>query len=173
MTVTLRPVEPHDLDVFDAEFQGQDGAGAHQWFGYRNPVAPRRRLAEDGMLGEEGGVLTICDSDEVAGRIEWSKLLWGPPGTSWCWAIGIRVLAGFRGRGIGTEAHRQVVAYLFDHTRAQRIQANTDVANVAEQRTLEKAGFTREGVVRQAQWREGRWHDQVLYGITRDDHQQR
>jgi aminoglycoside 6'-N-acetyltransferase len=60
-----------------------------------------------------------------------------------------------------------MVASLFDHTRAQRIQAFTDIANLAEQRALEKAGFEGEGVLRQAQWRAGHWHDQVLYSTLR------
>ncbi|MFF4102605.1 GNAT family N-acetyltransferase [Streptomyces sp. NPDC001903] len=49
------------------------------------------------------------------------------------------------------------------------MQAWTDVRNLAEQRALEKAGFTREGVLRGAQWRGGRWHDQVLFSILRGD----
>lgn len=57
--------------------------------------------------------------------------------------------------------------YLLDHTRAERIQATTDVSNIAEQRALDKAGFTREGRVRGAQWRAGAWHDQYLYAFLR------
>lgn len=50
-----------------------------------------------------------------------------------------------------------------------RIQASTDVTNVAEQRALEKAGFTREGVLRGAQFRDGSWHDLFLYSLLRSD----
>jgi RimJ/RimL family protein N-acetyltransferase len=74
-----------------------------------------------------------------------------------------------RGRGIGTHAQRLLADYLFDHTRAERLQAWTDHGNQAEQRALEKAGFVQEGVLRSAQWRGGRWHDQVLYSMLRDD----
>jgi aminoglycoside 6'-N-acetyltransferase len=57
--------------------------------------------------------------------------------------------------------------YLFDHTRAERIQAWTDCDNLAEQRALEKAGFVREGVLRSAQWRSGQWHDEVIFSMLR------
>ena len=50
-----------------------------------------------------------------------------------------------------------------------RIEAATDVTNRAEQRSLEKAGFTREGVLRGAQWRNGRWNDMVVYSRLRTD----
>ena len=46
---------------------------------------------------------------------------------------------------------------------------DADVENVAEQRALERAGFTREGVLRGAQHRRGRWRDLVLYARLRDD----
>lgn len=38
---------------------------------------------------------------------------------------------------------------------------------MAEQRALEKAGFTREGVLRGTTFRQGRWHDQVIYSVLR------
>jgi RimJ/RimL family protein N-acetyltransferase len=47
----------------------------------------------------------------------------------------------------------------FDHTRVNRVQASTDVENLAEQRALERAGFTREGTIRGSQWRTGGYHD--------------
>ena len=39
--------------------------------------------------------------------------------------------------------------------------------NVAEQRALERAGFTREGVLRHTQLRAGRWRDNVIYSVLR------
>jgi RimJ/RimL family protein N-acetyltransferase len=50
-----------------------------------------------------------------------------------------------------------------------RIEAATDIENVAEQRVLEKAGFTREGVLRGIGWRDGCWRDGVTYRILRTD----
>jgi RimJ/RimL family protein N-acetyltransferase len=51
----------------------------------------------------------------------------------------------------------------------ERLEASTDIDNVAEQRALEKAGFLREGVLRHAQYRAGSWRDVVLYGRLRHD----
>ncbi|GGU98565.1 hypothetical protein GCM10010211_77340 [Streptomyces albospinus] len=45
--------------------------------------------------------------------------------------------------------------YLFDHTRAERIQAWAGCANLAGQRAWEKADFVREGVLRTTVWRGG------------------
>lgn len=74
-----------------------------------------------------------------------------------------------RGRGYGTQAHRLLARYLFAHTPVHRVEASTEVGNVAEQRTLEKAGFTREGVTRGVGWRDGAWRDGVTYSLLRTD----
>ena len=60
--------------------------------------------------------------------------------------IGISLAVGVRGRGIGWRAQRMLAEHLFATTEVFRVEAGTDVHNVAEQRSLEKAGFTREGV---------------------------
>jgi RimJ/RimL family protein N-acetyltransferase len=59
--------------------------------------------------------------------------------------------------------------YLFEHTPVRRIQAGTQFDNIAEQRSLEKAGFQREGVIRAAEFAAGGWRDGVLYSRLRDD----
>jgi RimJ/RimL family protein N-acetyltransferase len=51
---------------------------------------------------------------------------------------------------------------------AHRIEAYTEVENIAEQRALEKAGFEREGVLRQTIFRAGKWRDSVVYALIRD-----
>ncbi len=47
------------------------------------------------------------------------------------------------------------------------MQAGTELDNTAEQRALEKAGFTRDGMLRGYAFRAGRWRDCVLYSILR------
>ncbi|MCO6009325.1 GNAT family N-acetyltransferase [Actinoallomurus purpureus] len=103
----------------------------------------------------------------------------GEPGTqppiteqssaAYCWSMGIGLLPEARGRGYGTEAHQLLARYLFAHTTVHRIEADTEVENIAEQRALEKAGFTREGVMRGCGWRDGAWRDGVTYSLLRTD----
>ncbi len=166
--VRLRPASVDDLAELEKRFLSNGAAGEYQWFGHRSSSALRRRFDEDGLLGPDGGELIVVAGDGAfAGQINWFKSFWGPPEQSWCWTIGVTISEECRGKGIGTAAQRLIVEHLFAHTRVERIQAFTDIENVAEQRILEKVGFTREGVIRSAQWREGGWHDQVLYSILR------
>lgn len=154
-TVILRPVTADDLQLFEREFSSEEAPA------YISGSASRPRStavvgwAENGLLGSDGGILTVVAAGEAAGLVEWFRSAWGPQETSSCWTIAAGLRPTFRHRGFGTEAQHQLVDYLFSHTRAARLQAYTDLENEAEQRALQKAGFGREGVLRCARWRQG------------------
>ena len=166
--VTLRPYRAGDIALAHGQFLGPH-AGELQWFGYRSPTQLEAEFASTGLLTADGGRLIVEDDGQPVGGVLWFKDQWGPPHTSWCWEIGIALRTDARSRGIGTQAQVLLRDYLLDHTRAERVQAITDVRNVAEQRALTKAGFMREGRLRSAQWRGGAWHDQYLYSFVRTD----
>ena len=167
--IALRPFVEPDLDVFAAELGTREGVGELQWFGFGSQAALEREFAQTGLITADAGRLAVVEDATLVGRVQWFRDSWGPPGNSWCWEIGVMVLPAHRGRGVGTQAQVLLRDYLLDHTRAERIQASTDVDNLAEQRALDKAGFAREGRLRRAQWRSGRWHDAYLYSYVRDD----
>jgi RimJ/RimL family protein N-acetyltransferase len=167
MTIKLRAVDEDDLPFLHKLTSDPDHTGLHQWYGWQNPHRLRRRWEDDGLVGDEGGVLIITKDDDQAGFVSWRKQL--ASRASFSWAMGLIVAPEFRGKGYGTEAQKLIVRYLFDHTTVNRIEASTEIGNLAEQRALEKAGFTREGVLRGAGFRAGKWHDGVLYGIVRAD----
>ena len=70
-------------------------------------------------------------------------------------------------KGYATEATQLMVDYLFLSKEIARIQAIVDVRNIAAQRVLEKAGFQREGTVRDGYFNRGEWRSEYLYGILR------
>ncbi len=94
---------------------------------------------------------------------------YGPGDASIAYNFGIVLAPEHRRKGYGVEAQRLLPAYLFSVYPIMRVEASTDITNLAEQRTLEKAGFTREGVLRKAQWRNGDWHDLVAYSKLRGE----
>lgn len=68
-----------------------------------------------------------------------------------------------------TEAVELFVDYLFLKQAIQRIQATTDNRNKASQRVLEKAGFTREGMLRKMLFMKGDWVDISMFSILREE----
>ena len=167
-TVNLRPVRVGDLATLNSLVDEEDDPW--NFFGFRPSNTWERRFAENGLISEENGTLVIEDeAGTVLGDISWRAVHYGPTTASRAYNIGISLLAQHRGRGYGSAAQAEVARYLFRTTAVQRVEASTDIENVAEQRALEKSGFQREGVLRRAQHRAGDWHDMVVYSLLRGE----
>jgi len=118
-----------------------------------------------------GHHLIILDtaSGTLLGGMSWHAVDYGGTLGATAWNIGIGLIPQARGRGVGTSAQRLLAEHLFATTELDRVEASTDVANLPEQRSLEKAGFRREGVLRGTQVRGGVRRDLVQYGVLRSD----
>ena len=157
--VSVRAQTPADLPHLGG------GASPFDDFG---PQTPNLHPAA-ANLDEAGALAVLDDAGNLAGNVSWHWRQWGPNAASRCVMIGIWLRPEQRGRGLGRAVQRQLVELFFTHTAVHRVEAHTDVENIAEQRALEGAGFTREGVTRGAQWRDGGYHDGILYAVLRTD----
>ena len=167
MTVRLRPLRADDLGSLRMNSPEEDPFG---FFGFAAENSLERAYAEDGLLTDDHGLLGIEDEQgRLTGYVGWFAVQHGPTRAARALNVGIALLPDHRGRGVGTAAQAALAAYLFRTTLIERLEAGTDVENLAEQRALEKAGFQREGIARHAQFRDGSWHDLVLYSRLRDD----
>jgi RimJ/RimL family protein N-acetyltransferase len=182
--IRLRAIVEADLPRLSPIYSDPVDASEFGFFGFRDP-GHLRKAFEAGFINEQGGKLVVVrdyepgevpapgddagtgTGDVVVGDVGWRRVTTGP--NSATWNIGIGLLAKERGKGYGTRAQRLLVEYLFSYTQYYRIEASTETTNLAEQRSLEKVGFTREGVVRGACFRAGEWRDMVLYSIIRTD----
>jgi RimJ/RimL family protein N-acetyltransferase len=167
--VHLRPIREADLVMLTRFATDPDFSAPYEWSGFKSSAGFRRRWEEDGFLDKEPRYLAVADPDEtVLGWVMWrDPNLFGRDGR--VWEIGVLLAPEHRGRGAGTEAQRLIVEHLFDTTTTHRLCAYTEADNVAEQRSLERCGFRREGLLREAGFRGGRWRDVVTYGRLRSD----
>ena len=85
--------------------------------------------------------------------------------------VGYWVRSEARGRGVATRALVLAARYALDELHASRVQLRAELRNDASQRVAEKAGFTREGVLRSAGWsaRQRRRMDWVMYSLLPTD----
>lgn len=156
------------MRVIERLLDDPTSTGEFAWFGWHaDPHRFRRKWAEDGLLSQDGGFLMIVREQDRLGLVNWRHRSGTPYGFRW--EIGIALVPEARGHGYGTLAQRMLVSYLFAHTPVHRIEASTEADNVAEQRSLEKAGFRREGVLRGVGWRDGAWRDGMMYSVLRTD----
>ena len=114
-----------------------------------------------GMEGEEKFALTDAESGRVLGSI----------GLRWDEAdgvaeIGYWIRADARGNGHMTRAVVLISRHAFE-SGAARVFLRADPQNVGSCRVAEKAGFSREGVLRSAHWnpRLGRRQDWAIYSL--------
>lgn len=76
----------------------------------------------------------------------------------------------YRGKGYGTDAMKVLINFLFQHTNINRIQLATYSFNERAIKSYLKCGFKEEGRLRQRVFRHGKYHDEVLMGLLREDY---
>lgn len=169
--VYLRLVRPDDLELLSSWTNDIAHLTEFNFFGLTPPDALAKSYQEHGLISPESGMLLVVtrDGDHVIGDVSYHRVFYGPGVPSVAYNFGIVLTPDQRGQGYGVEAQRLLAAYLFSVYPVMRVEASTDITNLAEQRALAKAGFTREGVARKAQWRGGAYHDLVIYSKLRGE----
>ena len=84
--------------------------------------------------------------------------------------IGYGVHGDLRGQGLSVEAAFAVIDQAFEHhAELKKVCAHTDAENLPSMRVLEKLGFSHEGTLRKNQFVKGRFVDEAIYGILREE----
>lgn len=83
--------------------------------------------------------------------------------------IGFTFAREYHGRGLASEAAARVLDYAFDALALHRVTAITDCENRASVALLGRLGLRREGHFIQNIWFKGRWGDEYLYAVLREE----
>lgn len=168
-SVVLRPMVAADADHMWADLNDVEATrmtGSHgsferhqidEWCAGRSTQTDRLDLAViDRTTGEWVGEVVINEWD-LDNR-----------------SCGFRIALGLNGRnrGLGTEATRLIVDYVFDRIDGppvNRLALEVYDFNRRALAVYEKVGFRREGVLRQALLWDGRFHDAIVMSIVRAD----
>ena len=73
------------------------------------------------------------------------------------------------GNGYCTEAARAILRYSFVEINLNRIYANHFIENLASGNVMKKIGMKKEGVLRQHIKKWDQYHDEVVYGILKQE----
>ncbi|HID86791.1 MAG TPA: N-acetyltransferase [Anaerolineae bacterium] len=73
------------------------------------------------------------------------------------------------GQGYGTDAILTLLDFAFNEMNLHRVYLRVLAFNHRAIRCYEKCGFALEGTEREAVFRDGRYHDQLLMGILREE----
>ena len=140
----LRDLFPHPYGIDDA----------HAFIAFAGRMDPQTFFAieVDGALAGGIGYTPRTDVERIGAE------------------VGYWLGRAFWGRGITTAALRLLTAHAFAvDPELRRLWAVPFVTNIASVRVLEKAGYTREGTLRQSAIKDGRVLDQFMYAILREE----
>jgi RimJ/RimL family protein N-acetyltransferase len=106
--------------------------------------------------------------DDAMGLFQVRELEPGFGTAEWGFALG----SPFWGRGIFQEGARAIVDFTFNVVGVHRLEARSIAANVRGNAALRKMGALQEAVLRRAFVRNGRYYDQILWSILKEEWQQ-
>jgi RimJ/RimL family protein N-acetyltransferase len=115
-------------------------------------------------LAEGGRLLALAAVDAGSGEVVGGGTLHHLDAERKIVEIGYFVLPHARRRGIATTVARLLAEHAFS-LGIERVAAYVNVGNVASERVVERAGFTREGVVRSMPKPDGRRIDKTLFSL--------
>ncbi|MEQ0563855.1 GNAT family protein [Amycolatopsis sp. NEAU-NG30] len=167
--VRLEPMGPQHFDglwPMTSDPEGRRLTGTQQEF---TEADIRRWLATRADQHDRADwVIVRRDDDQVLGEVVLNDL--DERNASIAFRISLTGPAVF-GHGYGTEATRLVVDHAFD-VGLHRIHLEVFDFNPRAQRVYEKCGFVREGVLRDALYWDGEWHDAIAMAILSTDPRQ-
>ena len=121
-------------------------------------------LDEMPALAAMGRLLALAALDAETGQVVGGGTLHHLDAERAIVEIGYFVLPHARGRGVATTIARLLAEHAFS-LGIERVAAYVNVGNTASERVLERAGFTREGVVRSLPVPDGRRVDKTLFSL--------
>ena len=127
------------------------GPGSPHWTGDEAPSAA------------DAAVFAVTEL--ATGDLAGEAMLWGIDLHNRSAHVGLALRPACRGRGLGGDTVRVLCRYGFAVRGFRRLQLETLTDNHAMIAAAERAGFTREGVTRSSGWVNGRWADDVIFGL--------
>lgn len=83
--------------------------------------------------------------------------------------VGFELGREYWGKGVIQEVMNAVIRHCFEEIGLNRIEAFVTVGNNRSLNTLEKLGFKPEGVLREYEFTQGNFHNQVVLALLRSD----
>ncbi|MBC8144128.1 MAG: GNAT family N-acetyltransferase [bacterium] len=170
--ITIRPVEVTDADaIYEAAWLSQPQI--YPWMSWCHPEYTRDESLAWIVMKEED----LRNNNEFAMAIieNANGRMLGTVGINMVNKLhhyanlGYWIRTDAARRGYATAATKLMTRIGFEKLGLNRVEIVMAVENTASERVAQKSGATREGVLREAQFLHGRYHDAAIYSIVRSD----
>lgn len=162
--VTLRPRQEEDHEFV------RDVTNLPEVRRLMRNITPKNAQAVENSFEEyadndDGAGFCICAPDEPVGHIG----VWRINHVNASAWMGAWIDPDHHGEGYAPRGTALAIDWAFDELDLHRLNTGVYEPNRPSQRVMEKLGFVREGVEREAIYIEGAWYDTYRYGLLRDE----
>jgi RimJ/RimL family protein N-acetyltransferase len=123
---------------------------ATERFANFKPESGRLMFVIETLDGKPVGIFNLNSIDERHGTF----------------SIGMQIFPAECGKGYGTAAMRILLRYAFDERRLHKYYGSVIEDNIASAAMLKKLGCVQEGVRREQIYMNGRYWNEILFGLT-------
>ncbi|MEU3459571.1 GNAT family protein [Streptomyces sp. NPDC006733] len=163
---SLRLIEPSDGPVL-AALHARDREAYARWLPARPPefyTPAGQTSVVEGLLDSHSRGLAwpgvVVSDGSVIGQVSISSILRGPFQKGF---LGYWVASSCQGLGHTSRAVGLAVRIAEDELNLHRLEAHTQLANLASQAILRRHGFTSWGIAHDHFHTDGAWHDEVFW----------
>jgi RimJ/RimL family protein N-acetyltransferase len=166
--ITLRAIEESDLELIremmnDPEIENMTG-------GYSFPISVyQQKKWFEGLLNNNKELRTVIETKEhgAIGLVMLTDIDWKNRTAQF--HSKIATSKNLRGKGYGTVATKALLKYAFEQLNLNCIYSHIIDYNIPSQKVKEKCGFRREGLLRNRIYKNGKYHDVVVWSIMNGD----
>ncbi|MBN2076067.1 MAG: GNAT family N-acetyltransferase [Dehalococcoidales bacterium] len=171
--VVLRPVRRADIESFLKWFNDPEVTRYLKMYLPMTEMAEEKFIEELGTTGAVAKVIFVIEaidgkSTKPIGNIALSNIHPKDHHAVFGIAIGER---DYWSKGYGTEAARLLIRYGFEQLNLHRINSSAFSFNERSIKLHKRIGFTEEGRQREADYKNGAYHDRVIFGLLRNEWQ--
>lgn len=83
--------------------------------------------------------------------------------------VGFILKPEYQRKGYGSESLTEMIKLAFTHYNYHKVIATVTSGNEASRKTLIKCGFQQEGSLRKSYYLNGRWQDDWLFGLLKEE----
>ena len=171
--IRLRGVEPEDGDIFWQWNQDSEMARNLEFVWPPVSIAQvRKEAAADAQKKMENDTFNWIIEDSNGTPVGFIHTHHCHPRNG-VFKYGLGVDASHRRKGYAAAAILLILCYYFQELRYQKVTIQMHSENEASRALHERLGFVREGAVRRAIFTGGRYLDELYFGMTVEEWQQR
>lgn len=168
--ISLRAWTEHDVDIaFEIVLRNREHLQTYmQWMTPDYSIESAKKFITDGIahrLEKKTLGLALFRGDRLIGSTGFNRLDW----PARVCEIGYWIDRDEEGKGIISRACRTMIDYAFQRLEMNRVEIRCSTENLRSTAVPERLGFTKEGVLRQAEVLNGRAHDFCIYGLLAED----